>query len=127
MTGSNYTYPDKLGYGETLMFHIRCMSSELANDGLDNEFEDMVDMLGWLVWPYFKDGDRQAWEQAAKDGLDVPKGQDPLEWGRAKRRRVEAKMTLAMTTLETNGLLLKKVQEFDPEFHYRDIPVEGGD
>ena len=46
--GANYSYPDKLGYGETVMFHLRRMSSEMAADGLDNEFEDLVDMLdGW--------------------------------------------------------------------------------
>ncbi len=60
---------------------------------------------------------RQDWTKAAKDDIDILRSDDVIKWGQAKRRRVEAKMTLAMQTMETNGLLLKKVREFDPEFH----------
>lgn len=49
MTEQNYCYQDKLGFGETIMFHLRVMSHELATDGLDNEFWDLVDHFGGLA------------------------------------------------------------------------------
>lgn len=118
MTEQNYTYPDKLGFGETLMFHIRVMSHELAQDGLDNEFEDLVDFLGWLVRPYFDDKQKLAWKEHSSYKIDLKRTEDPDEWGRAKRERCDRKMELGMDVLHTKGLLLTKVPTHDPDMEY---------
>jgi hypothetical protein len=129
MTEQSYSYPDKLGFGETLMFHIRVMSHELATDGLKNEFEDLVDMAGWLIWPYLKeDGKDEKWNEIAKDDIEVQKPDDPLRWGKAKRRRCEGKMHLIMGAMHKNGLLLKRVKSFDPDLeYYSDISGDNED
>lgn len=118
MTEQNYTYPDKLGFGETVMFHIRVMSHELAQDGLDNEFEDLVDFLGWLVRPYFDDNQQKEWGIATKIKVDVKRSEDPYEWGKAKRERCDKKMEIAMEVLHTKGLLLSRVPSHDPDMEY---------
>jgi hypothetical protein len=120
-----YTYPDKMSFRETVMFHIRCMSSELSADGLDNEFEDMVDMLGWLTWSLMEKEQRTQWDDYDAHLRDIQRAEDPIKWGKAKRRRCRDKMRLVMDVLDGAGLLHKKVQEFDPEAAYHEIPVEG--
>lgn len=122
----SYSYPDKLGYGETFMFGVRCMFSELAQDGLTGEFEDVVDMLGWFVRPYLEeDGKWEEWETASEDGVEIEKGDDPVEWGRAKRRRCESKMGLVMNMAKEMGILIKRVPAHDPDMgYYSDL---GGD
>jgi len=114
----SYTYPDKLGYGETIMFHIRCMSSELGQDGMDKEFEDMVDFLGLLVWPYLGEDERKEWDEVAKDGLEHDISTEPILWGKAKRRRIQGKTRIAMGILDKKGLLLKKIASHDADMEY---------
>jgi hypothetical protein len=125
MTGQQYSYPDKLGFGETLMFHIRVMSSELAEDGLDNEFEDLVDMAGWLIRPYLSEDEWEEWEEVSQDDLDVLKEDDSIKWGKAKRRRCEGKMRLIMKVMQDNGLLLKRVSRHEPDMEYYNELGEG--
>ena len=108
------------------MFHLRVMSHELATDGLDNEFEDLIDMVGWLVRPYLEEaGDWAKWEEIAKTGLDILQADDPILWGKKKRIRCEGKMALVMGAMHKNGLLLKRVQKFDPEMEYYSNLAEG--
>lgn len=115
----SYSYPDKLGYGETFMFGVRVMFSELGQDGLVKEFEDLVDMLGWFIRPYLEeDGKWESWEEASKDGIDLDKGDDPITWGRAKRRRCETKMGLIMNQAKSMGILIKRVPAHDPDMDY---------
>ena len=125
MTDQNYTYPDKLGFGETLMFHIRVMSHELAQDGLDNEFEDLVDFLNYLVRPYYDDQQNKTWKDLNQYEIDVTKADDPIKWGKAKRFRCDGKMELAMDVLNTKGLLLSKVPTHDPDMEYYNDLKEG--
>lgn len=125
MTEQNYTYPDKLGFGETLMFHIRVMSHELAQDGLDNEFEDLVDFLCYLVRPYFDDQQKAIWIKCSAHEIDIKRTEDPDRWGKAKRKRCDDKMDLAMEVLQTKGLLLSKVPSHDPDMEYYNDLNEG--
>jgi hypothetical protein len=119
----SYSYPDKLGYGETFMFGVRVMFSELAQDGLVNEFEDLVDMLGWFTRPYLEEdgkwaGGEDTWTEISKDGIGIDKGEDPLGWGQAKRRRCEGKMGLIMDQAKRMGILIKRVPAHDPDMAY---------
>jgi len=125
MTGQNYTYPDKLGFGETLMFHLRAMSMELASDGLDEEFEDMIDLLMWILNPYIEeDGKAQNVKDANDHGATFART-DIINWGPAKRERCRLKMEIAMGTMHKHGLLLKRVPDFENEFDPNELPVEG--
>lgn len=108
------------------MFGVRVMFSELAGDGLDEEYEDIVDMLGWFVRPYLEEsGKWETWEEASKDGIDIDRGEDNLEWGRAKRRRCEAKMGLIMNQAKDMGVLIKRVPAHDPDMDYYNEIGEG--
>lgn len=128
MGEQSYSYPDKLGYGETFMFHIRVMSSELATDGLDNEFEDLIDMAGWLLRPYLEEANQwDKWTEVSKHKIEVKKADDPVEWGRAKRYRCEEKMGLIMGAAKDMGLLIKRVGKFNPDMDYYDQLEGGGD
>jgi hypothetical protein len=121
----NYTYPDKLGFGETIMFTIRVMSHELATDGMDEQYEDLVDHLGWLLMPLIKgDEKKKLWDVAMLHKIDAKKT-EILEFSRAKRERIALKMDIIMDILHKNGLLLKRVQTFDTEFDYTKLPIEG--
>jgi len=126
---TSYSYPDKLGYGETFMFHIRVMSSELGTDGLDNEFEDLIDMAGWLLRPYLDELDLwKKWQDISKHKIDLLKAEDPVEWGRAKRHRCEEKMGLIMGAAKEMGLLVERVRKFDPDMdYYNQLQGEGSD
>lgn len=118
MAEQSYSYPDKLGYGETFMFHIRVMSSELAADGLDAEFEDLIDMAGWLLRPYLEEDDKwEKWEEVSKHGADIVKT-DQVKWGLAKRFRCAEKMGLIMGVAKDMGLLIKRVGKHNPDMEY---------
>jgi len=122
----SFAYPDKMSFRETIMFHIRCMSSELASDGLKNEYEDMVDMLGWLLWTLMDEETRTKWGEAESHEEDLIRTDDVIAWGKAKRHRCQEKMRLAMGSLDKAGLLHKKVREHDPDMEmFNDLPTEG--
>jgi hypothetical protein len=115
----SYSYPDKLGYGETFMFGVRVMFAELGQDGLTGEFEDIVDMLGWFVRPYLEEsGKWESWLDVSTEGIEIDKGEDPHNWGRAKRRRCEGKMGLIMNQAKDMGILIKRVPAHDPDMEY---------
>lgn len=117
--GQSYTYPDKLGYGETFMFGVRIMFAELGEDGLKKEFEDLVDMLGWFIRPYLEEaGQWTKWEETSEEGLDIDRGEDPVRWGKAKRKRCEDKMGLIMGMAKEMGILIKRVPNHDPDMEY---------
>jgi hypothetical protein len=126
MAEKSYSYPDKLGYGETFMFHIRVMSSELATDGLDAEFEDLIDMAGWLLRPYLEEeGKWEQWEEISKHGVEIIKT-DIMSWGIAKRFRCAEKMGLIMGVAKDMGLLIKRVGKFNADMEYYN-DLSGGD
>lgn len=126
MGEQSYSYPDKLGFNETFMFHIRVMSSELATDGLDNEFEDLVDMAGWLLRPYLEEAEKWSkWTEVAEHKVDLLKADDPVAWGKAKRYRCEEKMGLVMNMAKDQGLLMKRVEKFKPDMDYYNQLEEG--
>lgn len=128
MAEQSYSYPDKLGYGETFMFHIRVMSSELAQDGLDAEFEDLIDMAGWLLRPYLEEDDKwQKWEEVSKHGADITKA-EKMKWGIAKRYRCAEKMGLIMGVAKDMGLLIKRVGKHNPDMEfYNQLSGDGDD
>lgn len=100
------------------MFHIRVMSSELAGDGMDAEFEDLVDMAGWLLRPYLEEeGKWERWEEVSKHGADILPT-EMVKWGLAKRFRCAEKMGLIMGVARDMGLLIKRVGKFDPDMEY---------
>jgi hypothetical protein len=122
----SYSYPDKLGYGETFMFGVRAMFSEICQDGLTGEFEDAVDLLGWFVRPYLEEsGKWDTWIETSKDGIEIDQGEDPKGWGQAKRRRCEGKMGLVMNEAKDMGILIKRVPAHDPDMaYYHDLGGE---
>lgn len=94
------------------------MFKESAQDGFDKEFEDVVDLMGFMISPLIKKADKwDEWETIEKHGSEIPIT-DTVKTNRAKRQRIRDKMILVMEILNDNKLLLKSIGshkwDFDP-------------
>ncbi len=107
------------------MFTLRVMANELASDGLEEEYEDLVDHLCYLLSPFIKEADKTGeWEEIEEIGKGlVPEG-DNLEWARAKRQRIRKKMVMCMELMQKKKLLLRRHQTYGSELDYTKFPVE---
>lgn len=124
--GGQYSYPDKMSYSETIMFIIRAQAIELAQDGITEQYEDMVDFLGDFVWPFMDEsGKGDDWEEFEKIGKDIDMVEDRDRWLEAKRERCRKKMRVIMEQLHQDGLLFRRhrVHKFEADFD--SIPVDG--
>lgn len=124
--GGQYSYPDKMSYSETIMFIIRAQAIELAQDGITEQYEDMVDFLGDFVWPFMDEsGKGKAWETFEKIGKDIDMVEDRDRWLEAKRERCRKKMRVIMEQLHADGLLFRRHRVHKFEADYDSIPVDG--
>lgn len=122
---AEYSYPDKLGFGETLMFTLRVMANELASDGLEEQYEDLVDHLCCIMSPFIKEADKiKEWEGFEEIGRDLVREHDLIEWSKAKRERVRKKMMLCMDLMQKHKLLLRRHQTYGTEYDYSSLPVD---
>lgn len=122
---AEYTYPDKLGFGETLMFTLRVMANELASDGLEKEYEDLVDHLCYLMSPFIAEVEKtEEWEEIERIGEGLTREKDLVEWSKAKRERIRKKMVLCLDLMQKYKLLLRRHQTFDTEYDYTKLPVD---
>lgn len=107
---------DKLDYPSTLMFHIRQMSQESARDGFLVEFEDCVDFLGVLLWPYLESsGKDKDWAIIEGYGKEFEQGVDKPNFTRAKRYRIMEKMKLCMAIMADKKILFREIPVYDFE------------
>lgn len=116
---------DKLDYASTLMFHIRQMSLESARDGFLMEFEDCVDFLGVLLWPYMESsGKDKDWVKVEEFGKEFELGIDKPNYTRAKRHRIMEKMKLCMGIMADKKILFREIPvyefEIDPDAPWTD-------
>lgn len=116
---------DKLDYPSTLMFHIRQMSMETARDGFLIQFEDCVDFLGVLLWPYIEiAGKDKEWEKIETEGKDLDIGINKPAYTRAKRFRIMEKMKICMGIMADKKILFREIPiydfELDPEKPWAD-------
>ena len=126
MAEGQYSYPDKMSYSETVMFIIRAMAVELANDGITAEYEDMVDFLGDFVHPYLEEsGKGKSWEEYEAIGKGFDQVEDNVDWLIAKRERCRKKMRLIMGQLADSDLLFRRHKIHKAEKDYGSIPVDG--
>lgn len=122
---AEYSYPDKLGFGETLMFTLRVMANELATDGLEEQYEDLVDHLCYIMSPFVKEaGKIDEWDEIEEIGQDLDRERDLMKWSKAKRERVRKKMIMCMDLMQKHKLLLRRHQTFGMELDYASIPVD---
>lgn len=126
MAEGQYSYPDKMSYSETVMFIIRAMAVELANDGITAEYEDMVDFLGDFVYPYLLEtGKGTDWEEYEAIGKGIDQVEDNVDWLIAKRERCRKKMRLIMGQLKDSDLLFRRHKVHKAEKDFGSIPVDG--
>lgn len=122
---AEYSYPDKLGFGETLMFTLRVMANELATDGLEEQYEDLVDHLCFIMSPFIKEADKiEEWDEVEEIGQDLDREKDLTKWSKAKRERVRKKMIMCMDLMQKHKLLLRRHQTYGTEFDYSSIPID---
>lgn len=127
MTDGQFSYPDKLGYSETIMFIIRAQAIELAQDGITEQYEDMVDFLGDIVWPFMDEsGKGKNWEEYEKVGEGLDPVEEREDWLKAKRERCRKKMRVIMEQLHSDGLLFRRHKIHKHEADFGSIPVDKG-
>jgi len=62
------------------MFTLRVMANELASDGLEEEYEDLVDHLCYLLSPFIEEaGLTEKWEEIEDVGKGLTQERDNLE------------------------------------------------
>lgn len=125
--GGQYSYPDKMSYSETVMFIIRAQAIELSQDGITEQYEDMVDFLGDFVWPFMNEtGKGEEWDEFEKIGEDLDMVEERAEWLLAKRKRCRKKMRIIMEQLHEDGLLFRRHRVHKHEADYGSIPIDEG-
>ncbi len=128
MAEDSTQYTDRLNFPATLMFMLQQMSIEAARDGFCRQFEDQVDLLIYCVDPLLRTDEHEEVIRADLDGADLrPDQGDQWSYGVAKRRRIKAKLLVAIRVMHRNKLLLKHVEEGKYEFNPSEILVRKPD
>jgi hypothetical protein len=94
------------------------MSLESTRDGFLVEFEDCVDFLGVLLWPYIeKSGLIKDWEKIEAEGKGLDIGTNKPEFTRTKRFRIMEKMKLIMGIMAEKNILFREIPVYEFEIN----------
>ena len=123
--GDRTVFTERLDFRGVLMVHLVEMSREAARDGYFKEYEDLVDLLVDLLWPYIEGTDKETEMtkiEALGEGLDRHK--DKVEFEKSTRTRIRRKTRLCLGLMKGHRLLLRNVRDFDSEFDPTEIPED---
>ena len=121
---SEFEYSDRMTFAETVNFHLRAMTKELATDGMDDQFEDMVDFFGVLIWADFNENERGKWNDLSEYEIGLEKAIDYKKWSIAKRFRCLERIKLGMLMLDREEILRKRTRTDSFSGQYPDLPVD---
>lgn len=116
MTDNSFQYPGGNDLLITLNFGWQCQIRELADDGLQEEYEDMLDDQLLTLWPLANGDEQDDIDELMEMGLEEPdRTLDKVSWARAKRRRCWAKKKMIMDLAHAHFPLVQRVPDFSAD------------